>query len=411
MIATVSVDYKDSKVVKILLINEVTGITTPYYVDLKDREDLAKIYDLLESGVTYADFNIKKHEDGTFSLTHGDECYEAGEITRRYSHNVDFTDPPSFVGFVRQMINVNGFYLVREEPGVTEVHKHNVVACRTTKFNKYSELSVSHIVPGFKEGKWRWTSTSIMKLDNKGDYNDYSEQLFLCPFDADLGAYTDLVTEHSPVVVKEYGEEYRCVSLNSGLDVFVNKSRILLTPAIISRLHLIADTYKASLTTLTQGLFEELPMEYNTSKSYPPDYNPNKYVFLVVTHKVDKQLSQTMFDFLVKDKQGKLNDADLKLLNKSYPLYKGYKSIVSSQFGIFQSEKVPHKNKMMAYDALSKNECLVRLLLAECLHTAMHGDEFLVRYWLLNNNFDSMLNNYFTAIRGGGEGAKIFTDS
>lgn len=410
MLLTVAAEFNSSPYVKLLEIDEEYGGFRILYIDTSSDEELSQLKEVLDEGLTFADFQVTKTKTGrdteAFELRHFCTNVAPGEPDLTL-HGFVVEDEPSFMGFVRNLIRESGSVILplRDVPE-NDIPYWMVAAVNTFQFTDDMGIKVSHLIPGSEEGVWRWSSSVILQNSHEDKFGDVTSLRFLCLTEFDLGEYDQYVIEHEPVrVVQENGATltYRCISVKEDLPIYTSKSNVMVTPTIISRIKFVADSYKLALYSLTEGLFKDKVIE--TSNNY---YRNDAVVtgrYLKIKNKtpITKKTSIEMQKFLLDSLSGKKSANDELEFLREYPHYQVYASIVKSQIDKFFNADVTYQKKMRAYRALKNMETYLYLLLQECRYTVMFdNDAMLFNLWTSNSSFNSDIPNYKVTIAGGG---------
>lgn len=411
MLLSVTAEYNESPLVKMISIEEETGDVGISYVDSSDGEKLKELYELQESSFSFADFQIiKTKEEDTkdaYELRHFCTNRAPGEPDLDSDGQV-IKETPSFLGFLRKMVAEQGSIVMpprydEEFTDEGDIPHWKVINASTLQFTDDMGIKASHLIPGSEEGVWRWTSSSILHASHRDEYSDVTTHRFLCLTEFDSGIYGPFMKEHpSRRVVQENGSTivYRVFSVTRDLPVYSAKTNVMVTPSIMSRLKFVADSYKLALYSLTPGLFADKVIETVPRTGSKPLVT-GRTLKLGQSTPVTKKTANAMADYLLATLgggEGLVSEAEFL---KQYPHYQVYSAIFKSQVAIFHGST--QRKKMRAYRALKNEEAYFNLLLQECKHHVMFdNDAYLFNLWTSTNSFHSDIPNYKIELSGGG---------
>lgn len=412
MILTVQGEYQGTGILKMMVIDEDTGTTTLKLIDSTDVEQLQGLHQLLEEGVSFADFHVNKTKDKdtgkyAYELRHLSTNIVPGkpDLTQK---EVVIKDEPSLAGLIRKMIREESL-LVLPMRGLPEGHLMQWMTANpnTIQFTDHMGMRVSHLIPGSQEGKWRWNSTTLLATNYKDEFTDPTILRFLCSTEMELGEYKEYLIEYPATTVEqENGEilEYKTYGVKDTLPLFTRKTNVLVTPAIISRIKFVADSYKLALYSLTESLFDKKEIEYIKKEySYGLGNVYGRYVNISNALPVNRKTADEMLDFLFRQLNKEVTPRQEAAMNRAYPHYLVYSSIVKSQIGMFFGGDATSKQKFRAYRSLKNVEAYLNLLLQECKYQMIYdNDAYLFNTWTSTDMFNSDIPYYPVTIEGGG---------
>lgn len=409
MLLSVIAEYQNSPIVKMLEVDERTGDLKIFLVDSSDTDSLQELQMKLESGLDFADFQIIKSKV--------DDNMDADEL-RHFCSNVapgepdlsidglTVKDSPSFLGFIRKLIRDGGsIVLPLNNVPEKDIPHWMVTSASSIQLTEDMGIKVSHLIPGKEEDHWRWSSSVILQADNNDKFGDVTGHLFLTLTDFDPEEYAPYLVEHAQRnVIQENGVDitYRVFSVTEDLPIYTTKSNIVVTPAIISRLKYVADSYKLALYSLTENLFEEKKMEYYSGERNAP-VATGRFMKLKNTTPVSKKTASAMLDYMLDSLRGNSEKESEAEFLKKYPHYQVFTSIIKNQIHIFFGPDTSKHQKLKAYRALKNVETLFNILLQECrYHVMFDNDAYLFNLWTSTMSFNSDIPNYKITISGGG---------
>lgn len=410
MLLSVAAEYNSSPLVKMLAIDEETGKLRISYVDSQDETSLRTLQEKLDEGVSFADFQIIKT-----TTSAGEDAYELRHFCTNIApgepdleiEGLEISDPPSFVGFIRKLIFEGGNILLPlKNVPAQDIPRWMVAPANTVQFTEDMGIKISSLIPGQEDDHWRWTSSTILMAGTDDKFGDVTGHRFLCMDEFDAGEYAPYLVEHESVrVLQDNGGSmpYRVFSVTADLPIYVNKTNALVTPAIMSRLKFVADSYKLALYSLTQGLFGDRKIESSTSWERSAPLATGRFLKLKNSTSVSNKTASTMLSFLLESLRGQTTPTQEAEFLKSYPHYQVYASIIKSQTQTFFGGETTTQQKFRAYKLLKNVETYFYLLLQECRYAAMfNNDAYLFNLWTNNQSFSSDIPNYKVTISGGG---------
>lgn len=414
MLLSVIAEYRESPIVKVLTIQEETGELGLVFLDTSDAEQLSQVKKELDSGVTYADFQVyeSKTEDGmvAYELRHYCTNIAPGEPDFASAGSL-MLDELSVMGMLRLMVTEGGrIVLPLKDVPEDNIPDWMIVNPNTVQFTSDFGAKFSHLVPSETEGYWKWNSSYIFAQFLEGGFDDFTRIKFLVPEDFDGGDFEEIMTPYTPcTVVYEDGKTttFKSFHINSReVPVYPSKSSFLMRTQTISRIKFAADSYKLALHTLTEGLFVQKKIE---KTDYGYEYGSGgvdaRNVKLTSKPALSKKTADTMMQFMASRMTGEATESDERMFLKNYPHYQAYKSIIDPHIDTFFLEGISVQQKMRAYTSLKNVEATLNILLQECkYHMMFSNDSFYFNMFSQFNAFITDIPNYNIQISGGGHG-------